>query len=75
MISTSSVLADRGAVLDVSKHGEVIMDNTTVSFEDWHDRLCEVAKKNGGSAADEDAWRPDYEAGMTPEESWEDAWG
>lgn len=75
MISTSSVLADREAVLDVSKHGEVIMDNTTVSFEDWHDRLCEIANKNGGSADDADAWRPDYEDGKSPEEAWADEWG
>ena len=51
------------------------MNNDTHTFEEWHEALCEVAKKNGGSAADEDAWRPDYEAGMTPEESWKDAWG
>lgn len=51
------------------------MDNTTVEFDEWHDRLCEIANKNGGSADDADAWRPDYEDGKTPEEAWADEWG
>lgn len=51
------------------------MDNTTVEFEEWHERLCEIASKNDGSAADADAWLPDYEDGKTPEQAWADEWG
>lgn len=46
-----------------------------ITFESWHERLCEVAKANGGSAADADAWREEYDAGKTPEQAWADEWG
>lgn len=35
----------------------------------------QVAADHGGSAADADAWRDDYEAGKTPLEAWVDEWG
>lgn len=54
---------------------ELTMTNENFSFEEWHDFLSEYAAKKGGSAADADAWRDDYESGLTPEEAWRDAWG
>lgn len=51
------------------------MTNETHDFETWHNALCEVASRNNGSAADEDAWREDYDAGKTPEQAWADEWG
>ena len=37
------------------------------SFEEWHELLMDYAELRGGSAADAEAWRDDYEAGKTPE--------
>lgn len=51
------------------------MTNKDVSFAEWHKELCLLAIKKGGSAADADAWREDYDAGKTPEQSWADEWG
>ncbi|HDT3627244.1 TPA: hypothetical protein ACRR2J_003079 [Morganella morganii] len=51
------------------------MTNENFSFDEWHDFLSEYATKKGGSAADADAWRDDYENGLTPEEAWREAWG
>jgi len=51
------------------------MDKTNSTFADWHAALCEHARKRGGSAADTDAWRDDFDAGKTPEEAWRDEWG
>lgn len=51
------------------------MTKDEVSFAEWHKELCKVATRNGGSAADADAWREDYDAGKTPEQSWADEWG
>lgn len=34
-----------------------------VSFEEWHELLMDYAELRGGSAADAEAWRDDYEAG------------
>ncbi|HBC0809663.1 TPA: hypothetical protein IHN84_001074 [Escherichia coli] len=39
-----------------------------VSFEEWHELLMDYAELRGGSAADAEAWRDDYEAGKTPVE-------
>ncbi|HFV1772164.1 TPA: hypothetical protein ACH72W_001487 [Escherichia coli] len=36
-----------------------------VSFEEWHELLMDYAELRGGSAADAEAWRDDYEAGKT----------
>lgn len=33
------------------------------SFEEWHEVLMDYAGLRGGSAADAEAWRDDYEAG------------
>ena len=33
------------------------------SFEEWHELLMDYAELRGGSAADAEAWRDDYEAG------------
>lgn len=46
-----------------------------LSFSQWHETLNSYAKGFGGSAADEDAWRDDYELGRTPKQAWFDAWG
>ncbi|EOL5369389.1 hypothetical protein ACOIZ1_002424 [Escherichia coli] len=35
------------------------------SFEEWHELLMDYAELRGGSAADAEAWRDDYEAGKT----------
>ncbi|MEM8280295.1 hypothetical protein Q4S05_05500 [Morganella morganii] len=51
------------------------MTNENFSFDEWHDFLSEYAAKKGGSAADADTWRDDYENGLTPEEAWREAWG
>ena len=40
-----------------------------VSFEEWHELLMDYAELRGGSAADAEAWRDDYEAGKTPVEA------
>lgn len=45
------------------------------TFREWHAVLEQVARSQGGSAADADAWFEDYEAGKTPRQSWEDEWG
>ena len=49
--------------------------NNNSTFTEWHAELCSIARSQGGSAADADAWREDYEAGKTPHQSWEDEWG
>ncbi|HCO3338223.1 TPA: hypothetical protein N7904_000029 [Escherichia coli] len=41
-----------------------------VSFEAWHELLMDYAELRGGSAADAEAWRDDYEAGKTPVEAY-----
>ncbi|EFI86162.1 hypothetical protein HMPREF9551_04903 [Escherichia coli MS 196-1] len=46
-----------------------------VSFEAWHELLMDYAELRGGSAADAEAWRDDYEAGKTPVEAYCDEWG
>ena len=46
-----------------------------VSFEEWHELLMDYAELRGGSAADAEAWRDDYEAGKTPVEAYCDEWG
>lgn len=55
--------------------GDRYMNNENCSFEEWHDLLMQVAADHGGSAADADAWRDDYEAGKTPLEAWVDECG
>ncbi|HGG2702697.1 TPA: hypothetical protein ACJFUU_000204 [Escherichia coli] len=40
------------------------------SFEEWHELLMDYAELRGGSAADAEAWRDDYEAGKTPVEAY-----
>ncbi|EEU4686415.1 hypothetical protein EWN97_002442 [Escherichia coli] len=37
--------------------------------------LMDYAELRGGSAADAEAWRDDYEAGKTPVEAYCDEWG
>lgn len=49
--------------------------NRTVTFDDWHEQLMVYAELRGGSAADAEAWREDYEAGKTPVEAYCDEWG
>lgn len=46
-----------------------------VSWEEWYAELRKVATQKGGSAADAEAWREDYDAGRTPEQAWFEAWG
>ena len=46
-----------------------------VSFEAWDELLMDYAELRGGSAADAEAWRDDYEAGKTPVEAYCDEWG
>ncbi|MBB6773375.1 hypothetical protein HEO20_024640, partial [Escherichia coli] len=46
-----------------------------VGFEEWHELLMDYAELRGGSAADAEAWRDDYEAGKTPVEAYCDEWG
>lgn len=46
-----------------------------VSFEEWHELLMDYAELRGGSVADAEAWRDDYEAGKTPVEAYCDEWG
>ena len=45
------------------------------SFEEWHELLMDYAELRGGSAADAEAWRDDYEAGKIPVEAYCDEWG
>ena len=52
-----------------------MMTKDEMSFPDWHDLLMQVAADHGGSAADAEAWREDYDAGKTPLEAWADEWG
>lgn len=51
------------------------MTNENSGFGEWHEFLRSYAKRQGGNAADADAWRDDYERGLTPEEAWREAWG
>lgn len=46
-----------------------------VTFDEWHDQLMDYAELRGGSAADADAWRGDYDAGKSPVEAYYDEWG
>lgn len=39
------------------------------NWEDWYDILSSLASKHGESVADADAWRFDFDNGLTPEES------
>lgn len=52
-----------------------MMTKDEMSFQDCHDLLMQVAADHGGSAADAEAWREDYDAGKTPLEAWADEWG
>ncbi len=49
--------------------------NANCTFEEWHDLLSDYAEMRGGSAADADAWREDYDAGKTPVDAYCDEWG
>jgi hypothetical protein len=40
-----------------------------IAWDDWYDQLMVLAKPHGTSVADEDAWREDFEAGRSPEDS------
>ena len=40
-----------------------------MDFENWYDILIDLANKHGESVADVDAWREDYDAEKSPEES------
>lgn len=51
------------------------LTNANSTFREWHSVLESVARSQGGSAADADAWFEDYENGKTPREAWEDEWG
>lgn len=51
------------------------MTNQTADFSTWHRELHRLAISRGGSAADSEAWRDDYEQGKTPLQAWEDEWG
>jgi len=46
------------------------MSNTKneIIFEEWYDKLKELASTNGRNVSDEAAWREDYDAGSTPED-------
>jgi hypothetical protein len=45
---------------------------TTSNFRDWHRRLCEIARTQGGSASTEQAWMHRlYNEHYTPSEAWE----
>lgn len=57
------------------KEASVSTTSANATFREWHDILCKIARSQGGSAADADAWREDYEAGKTPRQAWEDEWG
>lgn len=52
-----------------------IFTNANSTFNEWHNTLERVARSQGGSAADADAWREDYDNGKTPRQAWEDEWG
>lgn len=52
-----------------------ILTNANSTFVEWHNNLMHVALSQGGSAADADAWREDYDDGKTPRQAWEDEWG
>ncbi|AVJ79410.1 MULTISPECIES: hypothetical protein [Enterobacter cloacae complex] len=49
--------------------------NKTSTFEEWHEQLMDYADLRGGSAADAEAWRDDYDAGKTPVDAYCDEWG
>lgn len=51
------------------------LTNENSAFSEWHRELERIARSQGGSAADADAWREDFDAGKTPRQSWEDEWG
>lgn len=53
----------------------VTLTNANSTFNDWHTELNKIARQQGGSAADREAWREDYDQGKTPRQSWEDEWG
>ena len=46
-----------------------------ISFEERDELLMDYGELRGGSAADAEAWRDDYEAGKTPVEAYCDEWG
>jgi len=50
------------------------LSNENVDFETWYVRLQTIARHFQGSCADLSEWREDYNAGLTPETSWYDAW-
>ena len=45
------------------------------TFPEWHRELKRIAEAEGGSAADADAWYPEWELGKTPQQAWADEWG
>jgi hypothetical protein len=47
----------------------------TVSFEEWHEQLTQIAFTHNGTAFAVETWKSDYAQGKTPEEAWEDKWG
>lgn len=51
------------------------MTKETGSFAEWHKLLHQYAQSRGGSAADAEAWRDDYDEGKTPKQAYDDEWG
>lgn len=52
-----------------------VLTNETASFAEWYAELERYAASRGGSVADVDAWREDYDAGKTPMTAYCDEWG
>lgn len=52
-----------------------ILTKEIVSFAEWYAELERYATSRGGSVADVDAWREDYDAGKTPKAAYCDEWG
>lgn len=50
------------------------MTKENFEFDEWMDFLRDHAAKKGGKANFPDEWQEDYDAGLTPEEAWSQAW-
>ena len=54
---------------------DVIAKAAQICVEAYRNGKKTLFAGNGGSAADAEAWRDDYEAGKTPVEAYCDEWG
>ena len=63
------------AITHTTKVADFCSAKYNISFEERDELLMDYGELRGGSAADVESQRDDYEAGKTPVEAYCDEWG